>query len=127
MINSLHHVQIAMPAGQEAEAVAFYVGVLGLKIVEKPLILKHRGGVWFELGNVRVHLGVEEPFSPAKKAHPAFEVHSIDAMSERLTQRGCAVEKGSDLPGVSRIYVHDPFGNRIELLQRTLHDNGSPT
>ncbi|MCR8547629.1 VOC family protein [Salipiger sp. P9] len=117
MLLAQHHVQLAMPRGGETEAIAFYAGVLGLETVEKPEALRARGGVWFERGPLRVHLGVEEPFAPARKAHPAFQVTALSTAIARLDAAGCAWRRDIDLPGLARIYVDDPFGNRIELLE----------
>ena len=117
-VDGLHHVQLAMPAGAEAAAVAFYQGVLGIPEVDKPSHLKARGGCWFEHGDVRIHLGVEEPFRPAKKAHPALLVDDLDAMRQRLAAAGHDPVDDQPLPGFDRCYVSDPFGNRIELLRR---------
>ncbi|KPU84474.1 glyoxalase [Marinosulfonomonas sp. PRT-SC04] len=116
-ICTLHHVQLAMPKGQEAAARAFYQGLLGLSEVVKPPILAARGGVWFERGSVRVHLGVEPDFRPAKKAHPAFEVKGVVKFLEVLEAAGVRVLRDDTLPGFARGYVEDPFGNRIELLE----------
>lgn len=115
---ALHHVQLAMPAGGETRARAFYGGLLGLDEVAKPSRIAGRGGVWFERGALRVHLGVETPFHPARKAHPAFEVDRLDAMIRRLAAAGVVSRPGVDLPGIVRVHVDDPFCNRIELLER---------
>ena len=117
MILALHHVQLAMPRGAEVRARAFYTGVLGFEETEKPEILKGRGGLWFVAAGAALHLGVEEPFVPARKAHPAFRVASLEAAKRRLVGRGIAFRDGEDLPGIRRIYLDDPFGNRIELLE----------
>lgn len=119
MILELHHVQLAMPEGEEQAARDFYVSVLGLQEVEKPEALRSRGGVWFELGETRVHLGVETPFIPAKKAHPAFRVKSLDEAIAVLKSYDVEFRPDIGLPGIKRIYVNDPFGNRIELLEHT--------
>lgn len=116
-IHGLDHVQLAMPAGQEATARKFYSGVLGLNEVPKPANLTKRGGVWFEGGTLRVHLGVEADFHPAKKAHPAFLVRNLGAITEHLHRAGIAAVADEPLEGYHRIYVSDPFGNRIELLE----------
>ena len=105
-----------MPAGEEDKARSFYVGILTLQEVPKPPNLAKRGGVWFELDSVRVHLGVEQPFHPAKKAHPAFLVKELDALIARCQQAGYEVTPDDQIPGVTRVYIHDPFGNRIELI-----------
>jgi len=116
-ICGLHHVQLAMPKGEEDAARTFYQGALGFKEVEKPPILAARGGVWFEQGTVRLHLGVEEDFRPAGKAHPAFEVSGLQELFAYLKSAGTSVQRDSALPGYRRGYIHDPFGNRIELLE----------
>ena len=116
-VHGLDHVQLAMPAGQEALAREFYCDVLGLAEVAKPADLAARGGAWFESGTLRVHLGVEADFRPARKAHPAFLVQRLDALTGHLRSAGIAVTTDNSLPGYSRIYISDPFGNRIELLE----------
>jgi len=113
----LHHVQLAMPAGREDEAVAFFEGVLGLPQVPKPEAMAARGGCWFERGDVRVHLGVEADFRPARKAHPALLVDDLAALVEALRRHGSDPTPGDPLAGFAdRWFVDDPFGNRIELL-----------
>lgn len=116
-VHGLDHVQLAMPAGEEARAREFYCGVLGLTEIPKPPNLAKRGGVWFEGGTLRVHLGVEVDFRPARKAHPAFLVHHLEAIAQHLHREGIAVIADEPLEGYNRIYVSDPFGNRIELLE----------
>ena len=116
-VTSLHHVQLAMPPGGEAEAVSFYEGLLGIPEVKKPHHLRARGGCWFESEWVRIHLGVEERFQPARKAHPALLVEDLPAMRERLAEGGATVVDDQPLPGYERCYVADPFGNRIELIE----------
>lgn len=116
-VTGLDHVQLAMPAGQEPAAVAFYEGVLGLPQVPKPEVMAGRGGCWFELGEVRVHLGVEEPFRPARKAHPALVVDDLDALLDGMAAAGHEVVAAEPLPGQRRCHVFDPFGNRIELIE----------
>jgi catechol 2,3-dioxygenase-like lactoylglutathione lyase family enzyme len=115
---ALDHVQLAMPPGGEAAAEAFYSGVLGLPRVPKPEALAARGGCWFERGALRVHLGVEDGFRPARKAHPAIAVRDLGALVERLRASGVEVRPGDGVPGMEQAYVDDPFGNRIELIQR---------
>jgi catechol 2,3-dioxygenase-like lactoylglutathione lyase family enzyme len=114
----LDHVQLAMPPGGEDTAEAFYSGVLGLPRVPKPEVLAGRGGCWFERGGLRVHLGVEEGFRPARKAHPAIAVRDLDGLVARLRAAGVEVRPGDGVPGMRQAYVDDPFGNRIELIQR---------
>jgi catechol 2,3-dioxygenase-like lactoylglutathione lyase family enzyme len=115
---SIDHIQIAMPAGREADARSFYVGVLGLTEVEKPAALAGRGGCWFESGAVKVHLGVDPDFHPAAKAHPAFLVDDVKALERKALAAGVTIKRDVALPGYDRIHVLDPFGNRIELMQR---------
>jgi catechol 2,3-dioxygenase-like lactoylglutathione lyase family enzyme len=117
-ILGLHHVQLAMPRGREADARAFYSGVLGFTERTKPPHLAVRGGAWFHAGSVELHLGVEDDFRPAKKAHPALLVSDLAALSARCDQAGFEVTTDQKLAGYERVYVSDPFGNRIELLQR---------
>jgi catechol 2,3-dioxygenase-like lactoylglutathione lyase family enzyme len=116
-VTGIDHVQLAMPPGAEATAVGFYEGLLGIPQVPKPAELATRGGCWFEDGDVRLHLGVEPDFRPAKKAHPALVVDGLAALVARLREHGLAVRDDDALPGFERAYVDDPFGNRIELLQ----------
>ncbi len=116
-IEAIDHVQLAMPAGGEPEAVAFYRDLLGVPHVPKPPHLAARGGCWFEGGGVKVHLGVEDDFRPARKAHPALLVSNLAGLVERLREHGAALRDDEPLDGYDRIYVDDPFGNRIELLE----------
>lgn len=116
-VYGLDHVQLAMPAGQEDVARAFYAGVLGLTEVPKPPHLARRGGVWFTGGSLHLHLGVDAEFRPARKAHPAFLVERLDGLVERCRQAGIEAVTDEPLPGYDRIYVQDPFGNRIELME----------
>ena len=111
------HVQLAMPPGGEALARAFFADLLGIPEVPKPPELAKRGGCWFERGALKIHLGVEKDFRPARKAHPALEVKDLAKLVERLQERGHAVNKDEPLEGFNRVYVDDPFGNRIELLE----------
>lgn len=115
----LDHVQLAMPAGGEGAAVAFYEGLLGLTEVEKPPVLKARGGCWFESGDVIVHLGVDPVFTPATKAHPAFVVDDLAELAATLAAGGVALSYDDAREGVRRGFVADPFGNRIELIDAT--------
>jgi catechol 2,3-dioxygenase-like lactoylglutathione lyase family enzyme len=112
----IDHVQLAIPAGSEAAATAFYVGVLGLTEVPKPPTLAARGGCWFEGGDVVVHVGVDPVFRPATKAHPAFLVEDLDALIADLEAAGHPFEPDDAIEGVRRGYVVDPAGNRIELI-----------
>jgi catechol 2,3-dioxygenase-like lactoylglutathione lyase family enzyme len=115
-IVGIDHVQLAMPRGEEPLARLFYVGVLGLQEVRKLRALRGLGGVWFVGPGVSVHLGVEDPFRPAEKAHPAFVIRDLEKARRRLEAAGVGiVEDALGLP-IQRCYVHDPFGNRIELI-----------
>lgn len=116
-ITALHHVQLAMPRGGEEEARRFYAGVLGFEEVPKPEHLARRGGTWFQSHGAQLHLGVEDDFRPARKAHPALLVDGLAELLERCRTAGVAVTTDEPLPGFDRAYVADPFGNRIELLQ----------
>ena len=116
MIAGLHHVQLAMPRGQEAAAREFYAGVLGMTEVPKPPHLAVRGGVWFSAGSTQVHLGVEEDFRPAKKAHPALRCADYDGLVARLRAAAVDVQDDNSIPEMRRCHISDPFGNRIELI-----------
>jgi catechol 2,3-dioxygenase-like lactoylglutathione lyase family enzyme len=113
----IDHVQLAMPPGGEGQAQAFYEGLLGLTRVPKPEPLAARGGCWFERGIVKVHLGVEADFRPARKAHPALVVDDLPALVASLAVAGIEVRPGDDPSGRAQVYVDDPFGNRIELVE----------
>ena len=116
-IVGVDHVQLAMPAGREAEARAFYTGLLGIPELAKPPALAARGGVWFERGPVKVHLGVDADFQPARKAHPGLLVSGLDALIAELRRAGYDVTTDEPLEGYLRVYVNDPFGNRLELME----------
>lgn len=115
MISGLDHVQLAIPRGGEDEARAFYGGVLGMKEVDKPEQLRANGGLWFEAPGVQLHLGIEEPFVPARKAHVALLVNFADVVLE-LAEGGRTVDVDPRVPDRLRAYTFDPFGNRIELI-----------
>jgi catechol 2,3-dioxygenase-like lactoylglutathione lyase family enzyme len=112
----IDHVQLAMPAGREDEARAFYAGLLGIPEKPKPEELARRGGVWFESDLVKLHLGVEADFRPARKAHPALLVRELRGLVGRLRAAGVDVVEDA-LAGYDRVYVADPFGNRLELME----------
>jgi len=114
----IHHVQLAMPAGGEDAARGFYRDVLGLVEQPKPPDLAKRGGCWFENEVVRIHLGVDESFRPAAKAHPGLLVETLKPIVERCRAAGVQVASAEPLADHDRVYVTDPFGNRIELLER---------
>jgi catechol 2,3-dioxygenase-like lactoylglutathione lyase family enzyme len=116
---ALDHVQVAAPAGCEAEARRFYGEVLGLVEVPKPAALRGRGGVWFALAGAQLHVGVAEPFSPARTAHPAFRLHdsgALTALARRVEATGAPVAWDDALARVRRFFTEDPWGNRLELL-----------
>jgi len=115
-VEHLDHVQLAMPPGAEDRAVDFYEGVLGIPRIPKPPELASRGGCWFERGPARVHLGVDDDFRPARKAHPALVVSHLDELCRTLEEAGHAARRVEDVPGRPQWYVDDPFGNRIELV-----------
>jgi catechol 2,3-dioxygenase-like lactoylglutathione lyase family enzyme len=118
-VRGIDHVQLAMPAGGEDDARAFYDGVLGIPEKPKPPHLAARGGCWFAAAGVELHLGVEDGFRPARKAHPALLVDDLAALVRRLGEAGVDVVEDEPLPGYDRVYVADPFGNRLELLEPT--------
>ncbi|UFJ42896.1 VOC family protein [Brevibacillus humidisoli] len=114
----IDHVQLAAPKGSEELARHFYHTVLGLEELPKPAELASRGGVWFQCGAQQLHIGIEEPFVPAKKAHPAIYVRGLAILKHRLQDSGIEVRKDTNLPDMTRFYVDDPFGNRLEFLER---------
>jgi catechol 2,3-dioxygenase-like lactoylglutathione lyase family enzyme len=122
-IIGVHHVQLAMPAGGEAAARGFYSGLLGIPEVPKPAKLAKAGGAWFETAAVRVHLGIEADFRPAKKAHPGLLVEELGLLIGCLKDAGCTVVSAEPMAGHEHVYVHDPFGNRLELLQVVQNDS----
>src|SRR5215470_5859836 len=124
-IVSIDHIQLAMPRGEEDKAREFYAGLLGLHEVAKPRALAARGGVWFERDGVKVHLGVEAEFRAALKAHPAFLVEDLGGLVQRLRTAGVEVMDDGLMPGYERVYVSDPFGNRLELMERSEERGGA--
>ncbi len=116
-VKAIDHVQLAMPPGRESEARAFYEGVLGIPEVAKPPNLAVRGGCWFVRDALKIHLGVENEFRPARKAHPAFLVEDLAAVKTAIEYAGYRLQTDEPLDGYDRIYVDDPFGNRIEFLE----------
>jgi catechol 2,3-dioxygenase-like lactoylglutathione lyase family enzyme len=125
MLLAIDHVQLAMPPGGEAAARGFYGDVLGLPETPKPPHLAKRGGCWFESDSLKIHLGVEADFRPARKAHPGLLVSELDALKARLTEAGYALKDDEPLEGYDRVYVDDPFGNRIELLEPVAGGEGA--
>ena len=117
MIESLDHVQLTAPPGSEEALRAYYSGTLGMTEIPKPPVLAARGGCWFAAGTAVLHLGAEEDFRPAAKAHPGIRVRDIDAFAGRLAAAGAEVAWDGDLPGHRRFYSRDPAGNRLEFLE----------
>ena len=118
MISGLDHLQLAMPAGEEHRAREYFSGLLGLAEREKPAALATRGGLWFALPDgQQLHLGIEEPFRPARKAHPAFACEALDDLAWRLEAQGSPVRWDDELAPRRRFYGEDPFGNRIEFVE----------
>jgi catechol 2,3-dioxygenase-like lactoylglutathione lyase family enzyme len=113
----LDHVQLAIPASGEDQARAFYAGLLGMAEVPKPAQLS-RSGCWFVGGAVNLHLGVDPDFRAATKAHPALVVDDLDALRARLEAAGCDASDDKPIAGFRRFFTADPFGNRIELMER---------
>lgn len=116
-VRAIDHVQLAMPIGGEDAARAFYAGILGLPEKPKPAHLVKRGGCWFETRTVKIHLGIEPDFRPAKKAHPALLVTDLPTLVAKLIDAGTEVVDDGPLEGFDRVYAYDPFGNRVELLE----------
>ncbi|MGH8764366.1 MAG: VOC family protein [Burkholderiales bacterium] len=116
-LTGIEHVQLAMPHGREQEARDFYEGLLGIAEKVKPPELAKRGGAWFENGAVKIHLGVEAEFRPARKAHPALLVKDLPALIARLKASKVPMSDDEPLEGYLRVFVSDPFGNRIELME----------
>src|SRR5579862_9587915 len=111
----IDHVQVAAPPGCEAEARAFYGGLLGLEELPKPEPLRARGGCWFRAGPQELHVGVEDPFAPSRKAHPGLIASDLTAIRARMREAGIDYEDDAKIDGVARLFVADPFGNRLEL------------
>ena len=115
------HVQIAIPPGSEEACRAFYVGALGMRELAKPAELAGRGGLWVRSGEVEIHLGVEQDFRPARKAHPGILVADIDALGARVEGAGAAPIWDDAIPGVRRFFTADPLGNRLEFIGSSTH------
>lgn len=115
--SGLDHVQLSAPKGCEEAARHFFGTLLGLPEIEKPAELKKRGGVWFQIGPQQLHIGVEENFTPAKKAHPAFQIQKLDELRTHLLENGVNVRDDNALDGAKRFFVDDPWGNRVEFLE----------
>src|SRR5450631_4048005 len=114
----LDHVQICIPVGEEAAARKFYSDILGLTEIEKPVQLRANGGLWYQIGDVQLHIGVEAQMNKSKR-HPAFEIQAIDEVRNYLQEKGVLVQEEIQVPGQFRFSFFDPFNNRIELLEHT--------
>ena len=120
MIRAVHHVQVSIPVGAEDEARAFYCGLLGMEEIPKPETLAGRGGIWLELCGFQIHFGTEDGIDRSKsKAHIAYLVSDLDGWREKLEATGCSIIDGIPIPGFDRFEFRDPFGNRVEFLERT--------
>ena len=117
-ILGLHHMQLEAPAGCETAARAFFCDLLGLEEIEKPPNLRERGGVWFACGAQQIHMGVVQQFEPRRKGHPALVVRDLEGWRVRLVAAGVPITEDEPLPGWQRFYIADPWGNRIELMER---------
>ncbi|MHB9861170.1 VOC family protein [Streptomyces sp. YIM S03343] len=117
MITGVDHVQLAAPPGSEDRLRAYYAGVLGMTEIPRPPVLAARGGCWFQAGPVQLHLGIDQDFRPAEKAHPGLRVTGIEAYAARLSASGAPVAWDDALPGHRRFYSADPVGNRLEFLE----------
>ncbi|SDR31584.1 VOC family protein [Pseudovibrio sp. Tun.PSC04-5.I4] len=119
-IIAFDHVQMTIPVGEEDVARTFFVNLLGFTEVPKPEALQGRGGAWFTSGVVNLHLGVQVPFTPCKKGHPAFLLDNLQETVDRLAKAGAVLKDDKPLPGYIRKFTEDPFGNRIELMEYKL-------
>ena len=118
-ILGIDHVQLAMPAGEEEKARVFFINLLGFREIPKPVELAKRGGTWLEAGTAKLHLGVEADFRPARKAHPAFVVDNLEGLIAKVQSAGFETDTTQPpLDGYKRAHVFDPFGNRIELMEK---------
>jgi catechol 2,3-dioxygenase-like lactoylglutathione lyase family enzyme len=119
MILQIHHAQITIPKGEEEKAREFYCKFLGLREIPKPEALQKRGGFWIELGDFQIHVGAEDDFDRSKtKAHLAYEVEDLDSWRKRLENRGVKILDGIAIPNFRRFEFRDPFGNRVEFLEK---------
>ena len=115
-LTGIDHIQIAAPSGSEDAARTFYGDLLGMEEISKPENLKRRGGCWFQCGLHEVHIGIQQDFMPAKKAHPGFTVNALEQLKIRLEEADYMISEEPPIEGRSRFFTHDPFGNRIEFL-----------
>ncbi|GGJ70501.1 VOC family protein [Virgibacillus salexigens] len=111
------HIQLAAPCNGEEQAIAFYQGILGMELIDKPEPLRKNGGVWFQARSLQIHVGIEDPFKPSRKAHPAIRVQHLQELKNRFVLSQINVIEDQLLPGANRFYVVDPFGNRLEFLE----------
>lgn len=117
MLIDIDHVQIAAPPGCEAKARQFFSGLLGLVELEKPKTLSGRGGCWFKVGTRQLHVGIDENFTPATKAHPAFSVEDVATLFSNLQKAGVECQWDDAIADVKRLYATDPWGNRLEFAE----------
>lgn len=117
-ILEIEHVQIAIPIASEQRARAFYCGILGFREIAKPAEMAERKSLWFAAGKVKLHLGIEADFHPAKRAHPAFIVEGLNAILAACERDGVSAKQDNSFQGFRRFHVFDPFGNRLELMER---------
>jgi catechol 2,3-dioxygenase-like lactoylglutathione lyase family enzyme len=118
VIARIDHIQLAAPKGSELAARQFYGKLLGLPEIKKPAALRARGGCWFQCGDQQIHIGVETDFRPAKKAHPAFAVTDLAGLRESLIAQAATITEVDSLPGTRRFFAEDPWGNRLEFVER---------
>jgi catechol 2,3-dioxygenase-like lactoylglutathione lyase family enzyme len=114
----LDHVQVCIPRGAEGEAREFYGGLLGLEEIEKPEAIRKNGGMWYSVADTQLHVGVEDPIAPSKR-HPAFEVENVEGVRAFLERNGVRTKDETAIPGMRRFSFFDPFGNRIEFLEKS--------
>jgi catechol 2,3-dioxygenase-like lactoylglutathione lyase family enzyme len=117
-IAHLDHIQIAAPRGCELAAREFYGSLLGMPEIRKPQALRARGGCWFQCGSQQLHIGVEPDFRPARKAHPAFVAADLDELRQTLQASGIIISDDNSIPGTRRFFADDPWGNRLEFLEK---------
>lgn len=119
LVIRLNHADIIIPRGSELKAREFYCEVLGFQEIKKPKDLQKNGGLWLQLFDIQIHLSIEDGYDPSKtKAHLAYEVSDLETLKSALTKYGLNWNDNSPVPGFIRGDVRDPFGNRIEFLQR---------
>ncbi|AMM93438.1 glyoxalase [Peribacillus sp. SIMBA_075] len=117
IFKAIDHFQLASPKNTEDQSRKFFKEILMFREVDKPASLKSSGGVWFESGSIKIHVGTEDQFIPARKAHPALEVENLRDFKQHLITNRVSFTEDKRLPGANRIYISDPFGNRIEILE----------